>query len=147
MTERRKIMKEKTSVIGTLYKEALGFVGLDEVLEELGLTPAHVRAHLLAPETNHLCHFQFTNQKVISYVHENRVALMLRGIETEILYDHEIEVGDTVTLKSGGQVMTVSKIDNDTVSADLIWNNVCSCGFGSMFRVPLACLVPANPPA
>lgn len=140
-------MKEKTSVIGTLYKEALAIDGLDEVLGKLGIAPdqiAHMRGR--ASVDGHV-HFACAGQDIFSYAHENRIALMMRGIDTSVLHDREIEVGDTVMLKSGGQIMTVSKIDDDTVSADLLWNNVCSCGFGSMFRVPLACLVPADPPA
>jgi hypothetical protein len=140
-------MKEKTSVIGTLYKEALGFVGLDEVLIALGFEAEMIGYARMEAREKGTSFFQFAAPASIEYVSKNRVALMLRGIDTEVLCDPEIEVGDTVTLKSGGQVMTVSKINDDTVSADLIWNNVCSCGFGSMFRVPLACLVPANPPA
>ena len=81
-------------------------------------------------------------------MHANHVALMLRGIWAEVVYDDQFEVGDTVALRSGGQVMTVNKVDAGDKTCDLIWNAIgMSTCMSCAFKVPFACLTPADPPA
>lgn len=136
--------------IGTLYKESFGFEDLDDNLRALGFGPVQI-AELRTDALEHgHSFFVIPTEEGITFASSNRVRLMMRGIDTEIMIDNEgvFEAGDTVTLKSGGVVMTVSKVDTADKTADLIWNMIGS--YGSMscaFKVPFACLTEADPPA
>ncbi len=141
-------MKTNGKVIGTVYKEALGVPELDDVLTALGVQPDQILIMRKEARDHGHDHFETKNSDAVMYVHANHVALMLRGIRAEVVYDDQFEVGDTVTLKSGGQIMTVSKVDNEAKTADLLWNAIGMNGCVSCaFKVPFACLVPADPPA
>ena len=132
----------------TLYKEALGIPGVDGILT--ALEPDRTRVVIMRMEAQHNGHHQFEsmNPDVMLYATENQVSLMMRGIRVEIVCTDVFEVGDTVKFKSGGPVMTVSKVDNEAKTADLLWNAIGMNGCVSCaFKVPFACLVPADPPA
>ena len=135
--------------IGTLYKESFGFEDLDDNLRALGFGPVQI----LELRTDALEHghsfFVIPTEEGITFASSNRVRLMMRGIDTEIMIDNEgvFETGDTVTLNSGGQIMTATKVNVEAKTVDLIWNNAGPDGFGTMSNVPFACLTPADPPA
>ena len=142
-------MKTNKQVIGTIYKEALGIPGLDEILASLGFGPDQIVIMRMEAQHNGRNHFEIwdSDAGVITYAQDNRVSLMMRGILTEITPRDVFEAGDTVTLKSGGVVMTVSKVNVSDKNASLIWNNVGPDQFGTMSNIPFACLTPADPPA
>ncbi len=138
-------MKTNGKVIGTVYREALGAPELDDVLTALGFGPEQILIMRKEARDHGHDHFETKNADAVMYVHANHVALMLRGILAEVVYDDQFEVGDTVTLKSGGQVMTVSRVDAVDTTCDLIWNAIgmTTC-MSCAFKVPFACLVPAE---
>ena len=139
-------MKTNRQVIGTIYKEALGIPGLDEILAWLGFSPDQIKIMRAEVNANGHDHFETRNSDAIMYVHANHVGLMMRGILAEVVHDEEFETGDTVTLKSGGVVMTVSKVDVSDKTADLIWNMPGSFGaISCAFKIPFACLTEADP--
>lgn len=141
-------MKTNGKVIGTVYKEALGVPELDDVLTALGVQPDQILIMRKEARDHGHDHFETKNSDAVMYVHANHVALMLRGIRAEVVYDDQFEVGDTVQLKSGGQVMTVSRVDAGDKTCDLIWSAVgMSTGMYCASKVPFACLAPADPPA
>ncbi len=138
-------MKTNGKVIGTVYKEALGVPELDDVLTALGVQPDQILIMRKEARDHGHDHFETKNSDAVMYVHANHVALMLRGIRAEVVYDDQFEVGDTVTLKSGGQVMTVSRVDAVDTTCDLIWSAVgMRSDMYCAFKVPFACLVPAE---
>ena len=140
-------MKTNKQVIGTIYKEALGIPGLDEILAWLGFGPDQIMIMRKEAQDHGHDHFETQNSDAIMYVHANHVGLMMRGILAEVVHSEEFEIGDTVALKSGGVVMTVSKVDASDKTASLIWNNVGPDQFGTMSNIPFACLTEADPPA
>lgn len=141
-------MRTNAKVRGVIHKEALGIPGLDEVLISLGFGPDQIGMVRTGLTEDGSYYFSRSDQEVVDYVGANTPTIMLHAIRTDIVFSDVFEAGDTVTLKSGGVVMTVSKVDTADKTADLIWNMIGS--YGSMscaFKVPFACLVPADPPA
>lgn len=138
-------MKTNGKVIVTVYREALKAPELDEVLTSLGFGPEQILIMRKEARDHGHDRFETKNSDAVTYVHANRVALMLRGILAEVVYDDQFEVGDTVALRSGGQVMTVSRVDAGDKTADLIWNasGMSTC-MSCAFKVPFQCLTPAE---
>ena len=141
-------MKTNGKVIGTVYREALKVPELDDVLTALGVQPDQILIMRKEARDHGHDHFETKNSDAVMYVHANHVALMLRGILAEVVYDDQFEVGDTVALRSGGQVMTVARVDATDKTCDLVWTAIgMSTCMSCAFKVPFACLVPADPPA
>ena len=135
--------------IGTLYKESFGFEDLDDNLRALGFGPVQI-AELRTDALEHgHSFFVITTEEGITFASSNRVRLMMRGIDTEIMIDNEgvFETGDTVTLKSGGKVMTVVKVNTEAATANMIWYDKNAGGIAKVIGIPFACLTPADPPA
>ncbi len=142
-------MKTNGKVIGTVYREALGIPGLDEILAWLGFGPDQIMIMRKEARDHGHDHFETKNADAVTYVHANHVALMLRGIRAEVVYDDQFEVGDTVALRSGGQVMTVICVESATNGqfADAMWITDDGETVAKVSNIPFACLVEADPPA
>lgn len=133
----------------TLYKEALGIPGVDGILT--ALEPDRTRVVIMRMEAQHNGHHQFEsmNPDVMLYATENQVSLMMRGIRVEIVCTDVFEVGDTVKFKSGGPVMTVCKINQQTGNSplptvDTLWGLDGQWRPGHASKIPHRCLVPAE---
>mgnify|MGYP000343649793 CR=1 FL=1 len=142
-------MKTNGKVIGTVYKEALGVPELDDVLTALGVQPDQILIMRKEARDHGHDHFETKNSDAVMYVHANHVALMLRGIRAEVVYDDQFEVGDTVKFKSGGPVMTVCKINQQTGNSplptvDTLWGLDGQWRPGHASKIPHRCLVPAE---
>lgn len=138
-------MKTNGKVIVTVYREALKAPELDDVLTALGFGPEQILIMRKEARDHGHDRFETRSSDAIMYVHANQFALMLRGIWAEVVYDDQFEIGDTVALRSGGQVMTVNKVDATDKTCDLIWNAIgMSTCMSCAFKVPFACLTPAE---